>query len=88
MNNGTVELTITEATSKITGVDPFDLLPLIAPTTLEPGGSTKVAQTQRVDYCLTTPINATVTAKADPGGCETENTVEFRPSRRRALRGN
>jgi hypothetical protein len=72
--------------AKITGVEPVNLLPFITPPTLEAGQAVTVSQEQRVDYCVTTPVTATVVAKADPGGCVGENTLAFQPSRRRALR--
>jgi hypothetical protein len=74
--------------SKTTGVDPLDLIEFIMPSTIEAGESTTVSQSQQVDYCADGPITTTLTAKADPGGCEAETTIEFQPSRRRALRGN
>jgi hypothetical protein len=76
-NNGDATLDITEAMSQVPGGPPTDLTSFVVPTRLEPGQSTTVTQTQKVDYCQTVYVTATVMAKANPGQCEAQATHAF-----------
>jgi hypothetical protein len=98
-NRGTLNaFDITEATSQLTGAPPTDFIDFIAPKLLQPGESTTIVQEQRIDYCQTTEVSATVKAKAKSSGeegsiCSTEIAYSFIPAQaanptRRVLRGN
>jgi hypothetical protein len=80
----------------MTGVPTTDLISFVAPKLLQPGQSTTIIQEQRIDYCQTIEVSATVKVKANSTGaegsiCSTESSYSFTPAQypiRRILRGN
>jgi hypothetical protein len=76
-NIGVATLDITEAMSQVPGAPPTDLIPFV-PMQLEAGQSTTVIQAQRVNYCQTDYVTATVMAKANPGQCEAQASHAFK----------
>ena len=86
-NVGEVSMDITEL-QRTRGDSTVDLINEVDPKFLAVGESTKVPETEIVDFCLDNTFTTTVTAKADPPvgvPCEdteiyTFNTVETPPS--------
>jgi hypothetical protein len=78
-NQGDAALDITEAVSKVPGKESTELIRFVH-TRLEAGQSSNVIQKQRVNYCKTGGLTATVMVKADPGQCEAQATHAFTPS--------
>ena len=82
-NVGAVSMDITEV-QRTRGDSTVDLINEVDPTLLAVGESTKVPETETVDFCVDNTFKTTVTAKADPPAgvpCEamdmyTFNTVE------------
>jgi hypothetical protein len=76
-NLGVATLDITEAVSQVPGAPPTDMMDYVH-RQLEAGQSTIVTQTQRVSYCQTASVTATVMVKANPGQCEAQATHSFK----------